>query len=236
MGMTRSNFIKLRPDMSHCFKSRIIGGKPTIVILCAFAVAFLIYEILYFQYQVPGLVNSLTYRVTTKSSSGPNYSFTYHDSLIPTYEKVNAKRQSPATCLFIVRDTDGGFGNRMFLFASAYGLARLHQCDIYIAPFIIKELRAIFVINITNTPVNLITDDSVLKRTDITQRYSACTLFKDLLTIPLMQNLTVYELKGFYQAYGYFIKYKHEINYLYQFNSDVIKKNVPLVEQLVKGR
>ena len=40
---------------------------------------------------------------------------------------------------------------------------------------------------------------------------------------------------GFYQAYGYFEKYREEISFLFQFNRDSMSKNVPLVEQLLKG-
>ena len=42
-------------------------------------------------------------------------------------------------------------------------------------------------------------------------------------------------MTGFYQAYGYFIKYKDEISYLFQFNRPTIELNIPLVEQLLKG-
>lgn len=234
--MTKSNFVKLRPEMPYYFRSRMFYSRPTVFLLIGFGIISIIYGFLYFQGHGSTFTISLSHVSITKSNSLTSFSTVHHETLIPKYEKVTDKRQPPATCLFIIRDTDGGFGNRMFLFASAYGLARLHQCDLYVAPFIIQELRAIFVLNITNTPVNLITNGSYVNRTDITQRYSACTLFDDLLKIPLAQNLTVHEFKGFYQAYGYFIKYKYEINYLYQFNADVIEKNIPLVEQLLKGR
>jgi hypothetical protein len=42
-------------------------------------------------------------------------------------------------------------------------------------------------------------------------------------------------MTGFYQAYGYFEKYREEIAYLFQFNSETISKNVFFVEQLLKG-
>ncbi|CAF1339717.1 unnamed protein product, partial [Didymodactylos carnosus] len=47
-------------------------------------------------------------------------------------------------CLIIARSVDGGLGNRMFLFASAYGLARLHQCHLYIEPWILFDLSGTF--------------------------------------------------------------------------------------------
>jgi hypothetical protein len=92
-----------------------------------------------------------------------------------------------------------------------------------------------FILNLNNTPIHLVTNDSVVNRTGLIQRYSACTLYDDLLKIPLSQNLTTYEMTGFYQAFGYFVKYKEEISYLFQFHQVPIERNVPLVEQLVKG-
>jgi hypothetical protein len=124
----------------------------------------------------------------------------------------------------------------MFLFASAYGLARLHQCKLWVAHGIINDLRAIFLININQTKVQFTTDDSlVVNRTDIYGRYSACTLYSDLFQIPLNSSLNRYEMVGFYQAYGYFEKYKEEIAYLFQFNQGVITKTLELVEELLKG-
>ena len=61
------------------------------------------------------------------------YSFVTNKILVPTFvKKIIDKAQGPATCLIIIRTADGAIGNRMFLFASAYGLARLHQCDLYV--------------------------------------------------------------------------------------------------------
>ncbi|CAF1289980.1 unnamed protein product [Rotaria sordida] len=162
------------------------------------------------------------------------YSFVANEKVIPDYvNKIFDKAQSP-TCLVIIRTADGGIGNRMFLFASAYGFARLHQCNLYVAPWIIRDLRSIFLINLNNTPIHLITNDSVVNQTGIYGRYSACTLFNDLLKVPLNSNLTRYEMIGFYQSFGYFIKYKTEISHLFQFNQASILRNVELVEQLLQ--
>jgi hypothetical protein len=149
---------------------------------------------------------------------------------------MHDKAQGPATCLIIIRTADGAIGNRMFLFASAYGLARLHQCKLYVAPWILNDLRSIFLININQTKVQLTTDDSVVvNKTDIYGRYSACTLYPDLFRIPFNSTFSKYEMAGFYQAYGYFEKYREEIACLFQFNSVAIARNVPLVAQLLKG-
>ncbi|CAM4987659.1 unnamed protein product, partial [Rotaria socialis] len=94
--------------------------------------------------------------------------------------------QQKVTCVFGIRYSDGAFGNRMFLFASAYGLARLHACHLYVHPWIIVDLRTTFKINLNQTPVNILHNLAEFEnRTDIFRRYSACTLFGDLFKIPL---------------------------------------------------
>ena len=150
---------------------------------------------------------------------------------------LHDKVQGPTSCVIIIRSYDGALGNRMFLFASAYGLARLHQCSLYVAPYILTDLRSVFVVNINQTRVHITTNDSeVINRTDVYGRYSACTLYSDLFRVPLHKNMTRYEMVGFYQAYGYFEKYRDEINYLFQFNAGSIEGNVAMVESLLRGR
>ncbi|CAF3610540.1 unnamed protein product, partial [Rotaria sp. Silwood2] len=108
-------------------------------------------------------------------------------------KKLHDKAQGPLTCLIIIRTADGALGNRMFLFASAYGLARLHQCQLYIGAWILTDLRSVFLIQINQTKVQLTTDDSlVINRTDIYGRYSACTLYSDLFKIPFNSTFQLY--------------------------------------------
>ncbi|CAF1071156.1 unnamed protein product [Rotaria sp. Silwood1] len=101
----------------------------------------------------------------------------------------------PTSCIFGIRFSDGAIGNRMFLFASAYGLARLHACHLYVHPWIIFDLRSTFTVNLNQTPVKLVKNPAAFEnRTDLFRRYSACTLFEDLFKIPLPENYTKYEL------------------------------------------
>jgi hypothetical protein len=216
-------------DYVSCSRSRITLKK-----VIAFIVTLII---LFFIYR---LFHNYGRRFSLFQSTDSKLYYSSNKKLVPINNKNGKilldKAQGPATCLLIIRSADGQIGNRMFLFASAYGLARLHQCELYVAPWILTDLRSIFLININQTKVNLITNDSVVfNRTDIFGRYSACTLYSDLFKIPLNSTFTRYEMIGFYQAYGYFEKYRDEIEFLFQFNSGAIAKNVPLVEQLLKG-
>lgn len=221
----------------YYFKSRMVSTKSLVFFLIGFVTLFIFYQVLYFEQRIPPIIIPFHNLSAIKPRVTHSHAYVYHDQLVPEYvEKIVDKAQPPATCLMMIRDTDGGIGNRMFLFASAYGLARLHQCDLYVAPWIIRDLRSIFALNLNNTAVHLITNDSIVNQTNLVQRYSACTLYTDLLKIPLNENLTKYELMGFYQAFGYFVKYKYEINYLFQFHQVPIERNIPLVEQLIKGK
>jgi hypothetical protein len=237
--MRQNLFSKSNLDILHYFKSRIPSNKSAIFIFTGLILLFITFQISFFQSRSTSPIIIINDNNASISKPRPtqSYSYIFREKLVPNFvEKIIDKAQPPATCLIIIRTTDGGPGNRMFLFASAYGLARLHQCDLYVAPWIIKDLRAAFVLNITNTPVHLTTDDTVVNRTGLFHRYSACTLYDDLLKVPLNPNLTVYEMTGFYQAFGYFVKYKEEVTYLFQFHQVPIERNVALVEQLVKGK
>jgi hypothetical protein len=46
------------------------------------------------------------------------------------------------TCAVILRAQNGRLGNRMFMFASAYGLARAHQCRLHVSDAMSLEWRA----------------------------------------------------------------------------------------------
>ncbi len=235
--MKRNLFSKSSVTILHYFRSNMTPSKFTGFVFTVFVALFIIYYLLFPQNEIKSTIIFLNNNSSlSQSTKSYIYSFITNEKLVPEYiNKINDKAQNPLTCLIIIRTADGAIGNRMFLFSSAYGLARLHQCDLYIAPWILRDLRTTFLINLNDTPIHLITNDSIVNHTGLYQRYSACTLFDDLLKIPLNPNLTIYEMTGFYQAFGYFVKYKHEISYLFQFKQDVIEKNLPLVEQLLQG-
>ncbi|CAF4828197.1 unnamed protein product [Rotaria sp. Silwood1] len=233
---TRYIFRYNNDDDFPYFISRITITKFIVFIFCIVITLFIIYYLLFHEFQPKPRLIFLNKNSSYERKNSYIYSIIANEKLIPHYiTKIFDKAQLPTTCLVIIRTADGGIGNRMFLFASAYGFARLHQCNLYVAPWIIRDLRSIFIVNLNDTPIHLITNDSVVNQTDIYGRYSACTLYNDLLKVPLNSNLTRYEMIGFYQAFGYFIKYKEEISYLYQFNQGAIIRNVALVEQLLQA-
>ncbi|CAF4197943.1 unnamed protein product, partial [Adineta steineri] len=52
-------------------------------------------------------------------------------------------------CYIILRERSGRLGNRLFMFASAYGLSLKHSCQLYIDRNIIDELQTSFDMNLT---------------------------------------------------------------------------------------
>lgn len=219
--------IEHRNQLLRYFKTRLTRKS-----MMTFAMGLMIFVIFY----------QILFSKIFGLSLNPNervYYFSDGKSSLNSFNQTNIlkdKAQGPATCLIIIRSADGAIGNRMFLFASAYGVARLHQCQLYVAPWILNDLRSVFRIEINQTKVQLTTDDSlVVNRTDIYGRYSACTLYSDLFRVPFNTSFQRYEMVGFYQAFGYFEKYREEVKYLFQFNSVAIERNVPVVATLLKG-
>ncbi|CAF4204168.1 unnamed protein product, partial [Adineta steineri] len=65
-------------------------------------------------------------------------------------------------CRIILRQRGGRLGNRLFMFATAYGLSLTHSCQLYIAPYIIDELQTSFEMNFTSikkNPQSFVADD-----------------------------------------------------------------------------
>jgi hypothetical protein len=186
------------------------------------------------------IIVRIFFRDKVYSIQSVNRSYAFSPTTKEVFRNIDAyprdKARAPLSCWIILRHVPGRLGNGMFLFASAYGIARLHQCHLYIAPSILNDLRSVFVINITKTPINLLQNTTELEnRTDVFRRHSSCTLFHDLLRVPLLQKFIRYELTGWYQAYGYFDRYREEVAQLFEFNQEIIRSVTPLVEQLVKS-
>ena len=229
VSFLKYDYIRQQSDNYLRYLRSRVTRKKLMVSSVSFILFLIIYQIFFNRYN----------GVYSQSPDSKVYYLSNGKSVLNLYNNSNIlhdKAQGPATCLIIIRTADGALGNRMFLFASAYGVARLHQCKLYVAPWILIDLRSVFLININNTKVQLTTDDSVVvNKTDIYGRYSACTFYEDLFRIPFNSTFQKYEMVGFYQAYGYFEKYREEVRFLFQFNSETISKNVVFVQHLLKG-
>ncbi len=87
---------------------------------------------------------------------------------------VKNKSSHEYRCVIIVRFCAGRLGNKMFLFASAYGLARLNQCHLYIEKGLLKSLNVIFRIKLNNI-ITKMEEVDCLK--NISRKYTVCRFF-----------------------------------------------------------
>ena len=120
-------FRRHKEDYLRYFQTRV-SQKKLLTFMFGFVIFFIIYNFL--------IDRS---RFVTSWSPDTKIYFSSIKNLVLKYNNSNVmhdKAQGPATCLIIIRTADGAIGNRMFLFASAYGVARLHQCQLYVAPWI----------------------------------------------------------------------------------------------------
>ncbi|UJR06813.1 hypothetical protein I4U23_011100 [Adineta vaga] len=143
-------------------------------------------------------------------------------------------------CTVILRRSGGRLGNRMFMFASAYGLARTHNCRLYVNNSILGELSDSFQIKGINERMWL-SHEEYMKLTDIQEKSSICSFKPELIQLNAFRNI---ELFGYWQSYLYFDAYREEIReifsarqetlvrvgtYLRKITTDICSSCLPLV-------
>jgi len=124
---------------------------------------------------------------------------------------INASR-----CVILLRESKGDLGNRMFMFASAYGLARIHACKMYVAQHILNELEASFHIWI----LHLITKNEMKNLTGIVSWPAVCKFFPELMK---PNAVRYFELTGFWRSFGYFINFRSEILEQFAFRPSILR-------------
>jgi galactoside 2-L-fucosyltransferase 1/2 len=124
----------------------------------------------------------------------------------------NAKR-----CVIILRERGGRLGNRLFMFASAYGLSRNRSCQLYIDSDIITELNQSFDINLPN----LLPKSQLNHSTPIQKIYNHCSFLPYLLH---SNNSYSIELSGWWQVCKYFIDHKEEIRRQLRFKRTILDR------------
>ncbi|CAF1210603.1 unnamed protein product [Rotaria sordida] len=118
-------------------------------------------------------------------------------------------------CIVYLKDRSGRLGNRMFMIASAYGLARLHSCHLYLTPEIINEMNAIFILNLSPFLISSTIFDSIIHNnskpmTKISKNV-VCQYIPELTRPNAISSGCIFELKGFWQSYLHFAKYNDDI-------------------------
>jgi galactoside 2-L-fucosyltransferase 1/2 len=107
----------------------------------------------------------------------------------------------------------------MFIFASAYGLARAHGCRLHASKRIIDELSLNFNIQIKKDM--WLNQQQVDNIKDFIVKDTVCTFLPDMLEPNAFKHI---ELRGYWQSYLYFDAYRDEIRELYTGRSDTLLK------------
>jgi galactoside 2-L-fucosyltransferase 1/2 len=132
-------------------------------------------------------------------------------------------------CVIVLDTTVGRLGDLMFNFASAYGIAKLHDCSLYLNERITTNLTAVFDINLPNRiyQTNL---NEMLKRGKLTVRHSECNFFSDLLRPNAVSYL---ELRGHWHAFDHFLKNLDAIRYQFTFTDNVVHSILPFLKRYI---
>jgi len=131
-------------------------------------------------------------------------------------KKVNMSVES-VKCIVTVRFSDGRLGNRLFMVASAYGLARLHSCHLYFSSQALNDVKNLFLLDfsfagfLSVTLFDFFLRQNHTKSMRLTQQYIGCQYMKELSRPNAIKANEIYELLGFWQSYLHFINYRTEI-------------------------
>ncbi len=118
-------------------------------------------------------------------------------------------------CIVAMQYPHYRLGNRMFMVASAYGLARLHGCHLYLPPEVINELTQIFVFDVRH--ILLLPDmfnaiiNSTEKPMKRISKYAVCEYDIELTRPNGIPHGFIFELTGYWQSYLYFAKNSDEL-------------------------
>ena len=108
------------------------------------------------------------------------------------------------SCMIIVRDRLGQLGHRLFLFASALGLALTHSCYLNISAEIVNELNQLFELDLNDVRQYATPNHSEPHR----QIYNYCS---HLTSVFPSNTFRVVELKGYWQVHNYFAPHDIEV-------------------------
>ncbi|CAF1085416.1 unnamed protein product [Adineta steineri] len=123
-------------------------------------------------------------------------------------------------CNVIYRGSGGRLGNRMFMYASAYGLARTQNCRLYVAPPILTELSANFQMIPIDSKMYL-SDEDYSKLYNIEIKSTTCTFQHELLRPNAFKNI---ELGGYWQSYLHFDAFREEIREIFTGRKDTLER------------
>ena len=132
-------------------------------------------------------------------------------------------------CAVILRAKNGRLGNRMFMFASAYGLARTHQCRLHVSDAIREELSNHFSMKSIDARIWL-SNEHVARIKGIAVIHTICSFFPDLMQPYAFRNL---EITGFWQSYLYFDAYRNDVQRVFSSRHETLIRLASHLSQLI---
>lgn len=123
-------------------------------------------------------------------------------------------------CMVILRESFGRLGNRMFMFASAYGLARVHNCRLHVSSGILGELSRNFKMNPIDEKMWL-SNEEVNRLGRIPTVLSICEFFPKMV---IANAFHMIEMTGYWQSYLYFHAYRDEIREFFSSRNDTLNR------------
>jgi hypothetical protein len=142
-------------------------------------------------------------------SDSINFIISNNQSFIITSQKQKIR------CIVYIKKCTGRFGNRMFIVASAYGLARMHSCHLYITPTIVDELKDVFIFNLSSLLISSSTFDLINENTvkpmNRTSKMVVCEYLPELTRPNAIPEWSIFEMTRYWQSYLHFEKYGDEI-------------------------
>lgn len=150
------------------------------------------------------------------------YELSHRKRTIPSIEYTNingntSESTNSIRCIVYSKERSGRLGNRMFVLASAYGLARLHSCHLYLSNEFMQDLRNVFRLDLRDTLLTLKQfEDYTLEVSNTSQHKSIkqnidCKYDKKLSRPNAIAKGDIFELTGYWQSYLYFTHYDTDI-------------------------
>jgi galactoside 2-L-fucosyltransferase 1/2 len=172
-----------------------------------------------------------TAKITPSSSPNINFDDILCDNL--TEFKTMNISQNPCErirCSVILRSSGGRLGNRMFMFASAYGLTRTHNCRLHVSKSILNELSGSFQMKLIDNKMWL-SQEELHNLKNIQSEYSVCNFLPKLLILNSFKNI---ELTGYWQSYLYFDAYREEIREIFSARNDTLIRLAEYFTNIIK--
>ncbi len=168
-------------------------------------------------------ITSLEYKSPTRTIKINPTTINYDEILCDNITEYHPKNllENPCErirCAIVLRSSGGRLGNRMFMFASAYGLARTHNCRLYVSTSIRDELSNNFRMKSIDEKIWL-SDEELSQLKNIQKQDTVCSFLPELMRPNAFKNI---ELFGYWQSYLYFDIYREKIREIFSARDDAL--------------